>query len=247
MSLTDKMALVTGASRGIGKACALKLAEQGIHVIGTSTSELGAESIRKTFEASHLSGEGVVLNVADRDAVSTFFDELSDQKKIPHILVNNAAVTRDNILLRMQESQWDEVVDTNLTAVFLLTKRCLKGMVRSRWGRIINMTSIVAEMGNLGQANYTAAKAAVVGFSKSAAIEVARYGITINCVSPGFVDTDMTRALPEPQREQLLSKIPMQRMAMPEDIAAAVSFLASEEAAYITGETLHVNGGLYMA
>lgn len=247
MSLNEKVALVTGASRGIGKACALHLAAQGAWVIGTATSEAGAASITAYLADAGFKGQGMMLDVTDADSVTEFFATLTEQKCLPAILVNNAAVTRDNILLRMKPDEWSSVVETNLTAVFTMTKRCLRPMMKARWGRVINITSVVGATGNLGQANYTAAKAGVVGFSKSAAVEVARYGITINNVSPGFVDTDMTRALPEKAREQLLENIPMQRMAQPEDIAAVVGFLASDAAAYMTGDTLHVNGGLYMA
>jgi 3-oxoacyl-[acyl-carrier protein] reductase len=246
MSLDNKVALITGASRGIGQAVMLSLAAQGAYVVGTATSEAGSASIDATLKQHGLQGEGQVLNVCDADSVSALFTALKAEK-MPDILINNAAVTQDNILLRMKQAQWDDVISTNLTGPFSIIKQAIRAMVKARWGRIVNISSVVAATGNLGQANYTAAKAGIIGMSKSMAIEVARYGVTINNVSPGFVDTDMTRALPEVQREALIKSIPMRRMGDVQDIANAVVFLASDKASYITGETLHVNGAMYMA
>ncbi len=247
MTVENKVALVTGATRGIGAAILKQLAEQGCTVIGTATSEAGAHKISDAIKAMGAKGCGMMLNVCDQASIDQVDQQITEQFGRVEILVNNAAVTRDNIMLRMKHEQWQEVIDTNLTSVFNVSKKFMKGMVKARWGRIINITSVVGSMGNLGQANYCAAKAGVVGFAKSLGIELARYGITVNNVSPGFVDTDMTRALPEKQREELLKMIPMKRMAEPDDIADAVGFLASDKASYMTGETLHVNGGMHMA
>ncbi|MDF1655012.1 MAG: 3-oxoacyl-ACP reductase FabG [Coxiellaceae bacterium] len=247
MSVDNKIALVTGATRGIGAAILKQLADQGCTVIGTATSEKGAQTIADAIKAMGANGTGMVLNVCDQASIDQLEQQITEQFGRVGILVNNAAVTRDNIMLRMKPDQWQEVIDTNLTSVFHISRKFMKGMVKARWGRIINISSVVGSMGNLGQANYCAAKAGVVGFAKSLGIEFARYGITVNNVSPGFVDTDMTRALPEKQREELLKMIPMKRMAEPSDIADAVGFLASDKASYMTGETLHVNGGMYMA
>ncbi|MDF1759037.1 MAG: 3-oxoacyl-ACP reductase FabG [Coxiellaceae bacterium] len=246
MTVDNKVALVTGATRGIGAAILKQLAEQGCTVVGTATSEAGAQKISDAIKAMGTKGCGMMLNVCDQASIDQVEHEITEQFGRVEILVNNAAVTRDNIMLRMKHEQWQEVIDTNLTSVFNVSKKFMKGMVKARWGRIINITSVVGSMGNLGQANYCAAKAGVVGFAKSLGIELARYGITVNNVSPGFVDTDMTRALPEKQREELLKMIPMKRMAEPGDIADAVGFLASDKASYMTGETLHVNGGMHM-
>lgn len=240
-----KIALVTGASRGIGKAIAMRLAQQGCYVVGTATTESGAEAITGWLQTQN-AGEGLVLDVTNKDMVESVLGQLSDNNKLPSILVNNAGVTCDNLLLRMDEEEWNQVIETNLSAMFRLTKACLKPMFRARWGRIITLGSVVGTTGNAGQANYAAAKAGLVGFSKSLAQEIASRGVTVNVVAPGFIDTDMTQGLPDMVKEELLKRIPMKRLGRPEDIAATVAFLASECANYITGQTLHVNGGMYM-
>lgn len=245
-NLQGKIALVTGASRGIGKAIALTLAQKGAYVIGTATTEQGAAGISALFEQEHLAGEGVVLNVTSQENVDQLMADLTQQNKLPAILVNNAGITCDNLLLRMDDEEWYRVIEANLNAVFRLSKACLKPMFRARWGRIINIGSVVGSSGNSGQANYTAAKAGVVGFSKSLAQEMGSRGITVNVVAPGFIETDMTAALPDLVKEEMLKRIPMKRMGKVEDIAATVAFLASDSANYITGETIHVNGGMYM-
>ncbi|MDX1901937.1 MAG: 3-oxoacyl-ACP reductase FabG [Gammaproteobacteria bacterium] len=241
------IALVTGASRGIGRAIALELARQGHAVIGTATTEKGAEAITAYFKQDHLSGEGFMLNVASPESVDLLIETLQKQQRMPGILVNNAAVTRDNLLLRMKEDEWQTVIETNLSSVFRLTKACLRAMMKNHWGRIINISSVVGATGNAGQVNYAAAKAGLEAFTRSLAQEIGSRQITVNAVSPGFIDTDMTRSLPEAQRQILLEKIPLNRLGQPEDIAATVAFLSSESASYITGQTLHVNGGMYMA
>jgi 3-oxoacyl-[acyl-carrier protein] reductase len=245
--LESDIALVTGASRGIGRAIAARLGAAGTTVIGTSTSVEGAARLTAEFAAAGTRGRGVVLDVGEGASIDTLIAELEAQGELPTILVNNAAVTRDTLLLRMKQEDWDRVIATNLTSVFRLTKACLKRMMKERRGRIVNLTSIVALTGNPGQVNYAAAKAGLLGFTKSLAKEVASRGITVNAVAPGFIDTDMTRSLTDDQRGTLLAQIPMARLGSPEDIAAAVGFLCSPAAAYITGETLHVNGGMYMA
>lgn len=245
-SLQGKTALVTGASRGIGKAIALTLAQQGALVIGTATSAEGADSISAYFKQEQLSGSGVVLNVTCKDSVEGLMTQLSDDGKLPSILVNNAGITCDNLLLRMDDDEWYRVIETNLNAVYRMSKACIKPMFRARWGRIITIGSVVGSSGNSGQANYTATKAGIIGFSKSLAQEMASRGITVNVVAPGFIDTDMTTGLPDIVKEEMLKRIPMKRMGKAEDIAAAVAFLASDSANYITGETIHVNGGMYM-
>lgn len=245
-NLQGKIALVTGASRGIGQAIALNLAQKGAYVIGTATSESGAEAITAALTSGNLAGHGVKLNVTDKEGVEHLMAHLSDEDKLPNILVNNAGITQDNLLLRMDDEEWYRVIETNLNAVFRLSKACLKPMFRARWGRIITIGSVVGASGNSGQANYTATKAGVVGFSKSLAQEIGSRGITVNVVAPGFIDTDMTHALPELVKEEMLKRIPMKRLGKPEDIAEAVAFLASDSANYITGETIHVNGGMYM-
>lgn len=246
LNLDGKIALVTGASRGIGQAVALKLAHQGAYVIGTATTEKGANAIGDALKSNGLQGEGIVLNVTDKEGVEQCFERLIKEEKTPHILVNNAGITRDNLLLRMDDEEWYDVVETNLNAIYRLTKAAIKPMFRKRWGRIISIGSVVGSSGNSGQANYTAAKAGVVGFSKSLAQEIGSRGITVNVVAPGFIDTDMTRELPDMVKEELNKRIPMKRLGSTEDIANAVVFLASDEANYITGETIHVNGGMYM-
>ncbi|KGF30648.1 MULTISPECIES: 3-oxoacyl-ACP reductase FabG [Oligella] len=241
--LKDKIALVTGASRGIGKAIAKALAEQGAVVVGTATSAQGAEGITKELEA--FGGRGVVLNVTDDAACDALLAELAKEGG-PHILVNNAGITRDGLAMRMKDEDWLEVIQTNLNAVFRLSRGVMRAMMKAREGRIINLTSVIASVGNPGQANYAAAKAAVAGMSRSLASELGSRNITVNCVAPGFIDTDMTRSLGEEATEALLSRIPLSRFGQPEDVANAVVFLASPQAAYITGTTLHVNGGMFM-
>jgi 3-oxoacyl-[acyl-carrier protein] reductase len=247
MSLEGKVALVTGATRGIGRAIALSLGEQGATVIGTATSDNGAQTISDFLKEAGISGQGMVLNVTDADAIETAVSAIEAEFGAPDILVNNAGITRDNLLLRMKDAEWDDIINTNLTPVFKLSKRCLRAMTKARWGRIITITSVVGVMGNAGQANYAAAKAGVIGFSKSLAREVGARGITVNTVAPGFIDTDMTNSLPEAHKTALLEQVPVKRLGEPEEIAAAVSYLASPNAAYVTGETLHVNGGMYMS
>ena len=244
MTLKGKVALVTGASRGIGKAIALRLVEQGATVIGTATSEKGAEAISAYLGES---GQGQALNVTSADSISALFDFIKAEFGQVDILVNNAGITRDNLMMRMKDGEWDDIIDTNLSSLFRVSKPCMRGMMKARWGRIINIGSVVGSMGNGGQVNYAAAKAGLIGFTKSLAQEVASRGITVNAVAPGFIATDMTDALNDEQREATLSAVPMGRLGKPEEIAAAVAFLASEDASYITGVTLHVNGGMYMS
>lgn len=245
-TLEGKIALVTGASRGIGRAIALELAKKGAYVLGTATTPAGVASISEQFKQDHLSGEGVLLNVLDQANVDHLMSILSDENKLPSILVNNAGITADNLMLRMDDDEWYRVIETNLNSVYRLIKACLKPMFRARWGRIINIGSVVGSSGNAGQSNYTAAKAGVVGLSKSLALEMGSRGITVNVVAPGFIQTDMTDALPDLVRDEMLKRIPMKRMGKVEDVAEVVSFLASDAANYITGETIHVNGGMYM-
>lgn len=247
MSIEGKVALVTGATRGIGRAIALKLGSQGAIVIGTATSESGAASITAALAEAGVKGRGMVLNVEQPEAIEAVLAEIGNEFGPPLIVVNNAGITRDNLMLRMKEEEWQAVINTNLTAIFRVTKACLKGMTKARWGRIVNISSVVGSMGNGGQANYAAAKAGLEGFGRALAAEIASRNITVNAVAPGFIETDMTQALPEAQREKLLTAVPAGRLGQPEDIAVAVAFLASEEASYITGTTLHVNGGMYMA
>jgi len=242
--LEGQTALVTGASRGIGRAIADSLLSAGARVIGTATSEAGAAQLSSRLAGT--GGRGVVLDVTHTDAIEKLAAELDASDSMPAILVNNAAITRDNLLLRMKQDEWDQVIAANLSSVFRLTKVCLRCMLKERRGRIVNIASVVGLTGNPGQANYSAAKAGLLGFTKSLAQEVASRGITVNAVAPGFIDTDMTKALSETQRADLMKEIPMGRLGAPEDVAAAVLFLASPQAAYITGETLHVNGGMYM-
>ncbi|STX76554.1 3-oxoacyl-ACP reductase FabG [Legionella parisiensis] len=246
MSLEGKIALVTGASRGIGQAIALKLAQQGALVFGTATTEQGAQSINAYFEKEKLSGKGLVLDVTSSEQIEKVISELSKENQSPSILVNNAGITSDNLLLRMDDEEWYKVIETNLNSIYKMSKICIKPMFRARWGRIISIGSVVGSSGNSGQVNYTAAKAGIVGFSKSLAQEVGSRGITVNVVAPGFIDTDMTAALPDMVKDEMLKRIPMRKLGEPGDIAEAVAFLASESAKYITGETIHVNGGMYM-
>ena len=243
MNFDGKIALVTGASRGIGKAIAEKLAAQGATVIGTATSDKGAEAISAYLGAN---GKGMTLNVTDVDSVESVLKNIRAEFGEIDILVNNAGVTRDNLLMRMKDDEWQDILDTNLTSVFRLSKAVLRAMMKKRSGRIITIGSVVGTMGNAGQANYAAAKAGLIGFSKSLAREIASRGITVNVVAPGFIETDMTRALTEDQRAGILAEVPAGRLGGAQEIANAVAFLASDEAAYITGETLHVNGGMYM-
>ncbi len=243
INLTGEIALVTGASRGIGQGIALKLAQAGAFVIGTATSENGAENITKFLTTEH-TGIGKVLDISSADSINNLIKELD---KMPSILVNNAAITRDTLLMRMKDEDWNAVVNANLTGVYRLSKACLRAMMKAKHGRIITATSVVGFTGNAGQTNYSATKAGVIAFSKSLAREVGSRGITVNTIAPGFIATDMTRDLPEQQKDALLKQIPLNRVGVAEDIANAVVFLASEAASYITGETLHINGGMYMA
>ncbi len=246
MELQNEIALVTGASRGIGRAIARRLGEAGATVIGTATTEAGAEAIGAAFAETGIRGQGMVLDVSDPVSVAAVLAATETGFGAPTILVNNAGITRDNLLLRMKDEEWHQVIETNLSSIYHMCKACVRGMMKARRGRIVNIGSVVGATGNPGQANYAAAKAGMIGFTKSLAREVGSRGITVNAVAPGFVDTDMTRALPEAQREALLQQVPLGRLGDPADIAEAVLFLASPRAAYITGETLHVNGGMYM-
>ena len=244
--LKDKITLITGASRGIGAAIALELGKQGALVYGTATTENGASDITKTFKAENIKGEGLMLNVNDNNSIKSVIDSIQNQTGAIEILINNAGITKDTLLIRMQEKDWDDVIETNLKSVYKLSQVAIKGMMKKRYGRIINISSIVGHMGNAGQTNYAATKAGISGFTKSLAQEVGKRGITVNCVAPGFIDTDMTKALNEDQRESLLAHIPLSRLGHPNDIAHTVGFLASDNASYITGETIHVNGGMLM-
>ncbi|KAB2314051.1 3-oxoacyl-ACP reductase FabG [Betaproteobacteria bacterium SCN2] len=244
--MEGKIALVTGASRGIGQACALALAKEGATVIGTATSDKGAEAISAYLAAAGAKGRGMKLDVTDAAEVDAVIAAIEKDFGAIGILVNNAGITRDNLLMRMKDEEWDEIMATNLTSVFRLSRAVLRAMMKARSGRIISIASVVGAMGNAGQTNYSAAKAGIMGFTKSLAREVGSRNITVNCVAPGFIDTDMTRALPEAQREALLSHIPLGRLGAADDIANAVAFLAGDKAAYVTGTTLHVNGGMYM-
>ncbi|MFD1384042.1 3-oxoacyl-ACP reductase FabG [Rhodanobacter aciditrophus] len=240
----SKIALVTGATRGIGKAIAQALVANGVTVVGTATSESGAASISEYLGDN---GKGLVLDVSSDDSVNDVIKQINDEFGAPTILVNNAGITRDNLMMRMKIDEWDQVINTNLTSVFRVTKACLRGMTKAKFGRVVTISSVVGSMGNAGQANYSAAKAGLEGFSRSLAAEIGSRGITVNCVAPGFIATDMTKDLPEEHKANLVSKVPAARLGEPEEIAAAVAFLTSDAAGYITGETLHVNGGMYMA
>jgi 3-oxoacyl-[acyl-carrier protein] reductase len=246
MALNDDIVVVTGASRGIGQAIALELGARGATVIGTATTDRGAEAISASLAEHNVRGTGKVLDVTDADSIAAFYRAVQEEYGNPSVLVNNAGITRDNLMMRMKDEEWDDVISTNLSSAFRMSKACLRGMMKARRGRIITISSIIGATGNPGQANYAATKAGVIGFTKSLAREVGSRGITVNAVAPGFIDTDMTRALPEEQRKHLLEQIPMARLGDVSDIARAVAFLASDEASYITGETLHVNGGMYM-
>lgn len=242
-----RIALVTGASRGIGQAIAIALARSGLRVIGTATSDTGLTTIRATLAAYGAHHVALPLNVADEASLSALYATIAEQNLLPVVLVNNAGITRDNLLIRMKDEEWTTVLETNLTAVYRLCKHFVRAMLKARFGRIINLTSVVGVSGNAGQANYAAAKAGLIGFTKSLAQEVASRNITVNAVAPGLIETDMTRALSDSQREQTLARIPAGRFGATEEIAALVNFLASDGAAYITGETIHINGGMYMA
>ena len=246
MELAQDVALVTGASRGIGRAIALELGKRGATVVGTATSEAGAQAITQTLTDAGVKGRGLVLNVSTQASVDALLATLEQGEGVPSILVNNAGITRDNLLLRMKADEWDEIINTNLGSVYRMSKAVLRGMMKARRGRIVNIASIVGVMGNAGQTNYAAAKAGIIGFSKSLAREVGSRGITVNVVAPGFIATDMTAQLPAEQQQQLVQQVALGRLGAVEDIANAVAFLASPSAGYITGETLHVNGGMYM-
>lgn len=247
MSEEHKVALVTGASRGIGRAIATRLAADGLTVVGTATTEAGAESITAYLQDAGNAGCGMALNVADADSVAAVVAAISERYASPLVLVNNAGITRDNILMRMKADEWGDVIDTNLNALYRTSKACARGMTKARWGRIVNITSVVGSMGNAGQSNYAATKAGAEGFSRALARELGSRSITVNCVAPGFIDTDMTRELPEEQRDLLKQQIPLGRLGEADEIAALVSFLCGDAAGYITGETVHVNGGMHMA
>jgi len=246
MTLENEITFVSGASRGIGKEIALVLGKEGATVVGTATSESGAENISKYLKENGITGMGVTMNVTDQTSIDAALKTTAENYAAPTILVNNAGITRDNLLMRMKDEEWEAIMSTNLNSIFRLSKSVLRAMMKARKGRIISIASVVGVTGNAGQTNYAAAKAGVIGFSKSLAREVGSRGITVNVVAPGFIDTDMTRALPEAQRDALLSQIPLNRLGDPAEIANAVAFLASPAASYITGETIHVNGGMYM-
>lgn len=246
MTTEKRIALVTGASRGIGQAIAQALGKADIFVIGTATSASGADKISEALEKAHVKGCGMVLNVAEQDSIDSIMATIKKQYGMPAILVNNAAVTQDNLLLRMKDDEWNRVIETNLNSIYRVTKACLRDMLKMRWGRIVSIGSVVGSTGNAGQVNYATAKAGLIGFTKSLAQEVGSRNITVNAVAPGFIDTDMTRDIPDAHRNALLERIPLQRLGQPAEIAAAVMFLASDAASYITGQTLHVNGGMYM-
>ena len=244
--LSNYIALVTGASRGIGRAIAEALGEQGATVVGTATSRSGAEVISERLAAAGVKGRGMVLDVTDPESIEQLMTSVAESYGAPSILVNNTGITRDNLLMRMKDEEWNSIIETNLTSLYRLSKACLRPMMKARRGRIISIASVVGATGNAGQTNYAAAKAGMIGFTKSLAREVGARGITVNAVAPGFIDTDMTRELPEAQRNALLDTIPLGRLGNPKEIANAVVFLASAQAGYITGETLHVNGGMFM-
>lgn len=242
--LEGKIALVTGATRGIGQAIAIELAQRGALVVGTATTSSGAEKISAAL--AEFGGRGVVLDVTDAQAAQTLVAEIASADGGPHILVNNAGITRDNLAMRLKDDDWDAVINTNLNAVFRLSRAAIKGMVKARWGRIVNVTSVIAFSGNPGQANYAAAKGGVTSMTRSLARELGSRNVTVNCVAPGFVDTDMTRSLNDAQKASILSQVPLGRLGTPTEVANAVGFLASPQADYVTGTTIHVNGGLYM-
>ena len=243
--LDGKLVLVTGASRGIGKAIALNLGGAGATVIGTATTETGADNISKVFADKKISGKGIKLNVTDNEQISSLVKAVNEEFGPIDILINNAGITRDNILLRMKEDEWEEIIETNLSSIYKMSKSVLRGMIKNRSGRIISITSVVGAMGNAGQSNYAAAKAGMIGFTKSLAREVGVRGITVNAIAPGFIETDMTNNLPNDQKEALASQIPLGRLGTADEVANAVLFLAGDSGSYITGQTLHVNGGMY--
>lgn len=247
MELSEQVALITGASRGIGQAIALQMGESGATVIGTATSQSGADAISQYLTENGIKGQGMVLNVTDQEQIREVLAVITKEYGHPHILVNNAGITRDNLLMRMKDEEWDDIINTNLSSVYRVSKACLRGMMKARQGRIISIASVVGVSGNPGQTNYSAAKAGMIGFSKSLAREIGSRGITVNVVAPGFIDTDMTRSLPDDQKAALLGQIPLARLGDVKEIASAVVFLASPRAGYITGETIHVNGGMYMS
>ena len=247
MAVEQKVALVTGASRGIGAAIADDLGRYDITVVGTATTQAGADKISERFAEKNISGRGMVLNVTELESIDGLLKAIGAEFGAPTILVNNAGITKDNILMRMKEDEWMDVVNTNLNAVFRLSKACVRAMTKARWGRIINISSVVGSMGNGGQSNYSATKAGVEGFSRALAKELGSRSITVNSVAPGFIDTDMTKELPEANKQSMLNQIPLARLGSPDEVASVVSFLAGEAAGYITGETIHVNGGMYMA
>jgi 3-oxoacyl-[acyl-carrier protein] reductase len=242
----SKIALVTGASRGIGATIALELAKNNIFVVGTATSDQGIKAIEENFKINQQNGIGLVLNVNNNESIENLIKYIEETHGNIDILINNVGVTKDTLLMKMKDEDWDEVINTNLKSVFKLSRSVIRKMMKNRYGRIINISSVVGHTGNAGQTNYTAAKAGMSGFTKSLAQEVGSRGVTVNCVAPGFIDTDMTRSLPDDYKNQLLSKIPLARLGSPKDIANAVTFLASDNASYITGETLHINGGMLM-
>ncbi len=244
--MENKITLVTGASRGIGQAIALKLGQLGAVVIGTATTESGANTINQYFEKAGIKGMGITLNVNDTEQINNTIQIIREKFGEVEILINNAGVTRDNLLVRMKDAEWDEIIETDLKSVFRLSRAVLRAMMKARYGRIINISSVVGAMGNMGQTNYAAAKAGIFGFSKSLAREVGSRNITVNCVAPGFIDTDMTRTLVDELQQNLIQHVPLGRLGRPEEVASAVAFLASSAAGYITGTTLHVNGGMYM-
>lgn len=245
-SLEGRVALVTGATRGIGRAISAALAGAGATVIGTATTAGGADTISTAFEGLGANGRGAILDVTDGAAVDALVADITAAEGAPTILVNNAGITGDNLLMRMKDEEWQRIIDTDLSSIFRTSKATLRGMMKARYGRIINIASVVGVMGNAGQSNYAAAKAGMIGFSKSLAREVGSRGITVNVIAPGFIDTDMTRSMGDGQRDALIAQVPLDRLGLPEDVAAAALFLASDGAGYITGETLHVNGGMYM-
>ncbi|MGH1537254.1 MAG: 3-oxoacyl-ACP reductase FabG [Gammaproteobacteria bacterium] len=245
--MDKQIALVTGASRGIGKAILHALASEGFTVVGTATSQAGAEAIQAGLDATNYMGKGMVLDVTQDDSIKTLLAGIKEAFGAPAILVNNAGITKDNLLMRMKDDEWNDVINTNLSSIYRLSKACLRDMMKAKTGRIVNISSVVGSSGNPGQSNYCAAKAGILGFTKSLAQEVGSRGITVNAVSPGFIETDMTDELSEDQQQALLSSIPLGRMGSVNDIAEVVKFLVSDGAAYITGETIHINGGLYMA
>jgi 3-oxoacyl-[acyl-carrier protein] reductase len=245
--MTAKIALVTGASRGIGRAIAIAVGELGYLVVGTATSQAGADAITAHFSEVGIEGVGMMLNVSDTASVDAVVKSINEQFGAPSVLINNAGITKDNIMLRMKEEEWYDVIDTNLNSLYRLSKACLRGMTKARWGRIVNVSSVVGAMGNAGQTNYAASKAGMDGFTRALAREIGSRAITVNGVAPGFIDTDMTKKLGDEQRNALKAQIPLQRLGSPEEIAGVVAFLVSDAAAYVTGETIHVNGGMYMA